>query len=82
MIKKILIVLAMIMAIGIMGNIESTYTREATVTNSKDNIVTVKDNCGYVWQYKGTATIGDSVILVMNDNHTSKVTDDIIKGVK
>ena len=82
MIKKILIVLVIIMAIGIMGNIESTYTRTATITNSESGIVTAKDNCGYIWQYKGTATVGDSVTLVMNDNHTSKITDDIVKGVK
>lgn len=82
MIKKILIILSVILVLGFMWNIESTYTRQATVTNSKDNIVTVKDNCGYVWKYKGSATVGDSVILVMYDNHTSKITDDIIKGTK
>ena len=82
MIKKILIVLAIIMAIGIMGNIESTYTRTATITNSDNGIVTAEDNCGYIWEYKGSATIGDSVTLVMYDNHTSKITDDIVKGIK
>lgn len=82
MIKKILIVLAIIMVIGIIGNTESTYTRQAIVTNSKDNIVTVEDNCGYIWAYKGSATVGDTVTLVMHDNHTSKITDDIVKGVK
>ena len=82
MIKKILIVLVIVIAIGIIGNMESTYTRQVTVTNSKDNIVTVEDNCGYIWEYKGSATIGDTVTLVMHDNHTSKVTDDIVKGVK
>ena len=82
MIKKILIVLTIIMAIGIMGNIESTYTRQATITNSNNGIVTAIDNCGYIWEYKGSATVGDSVTLVMYDNHTSKITDDIVKGIK
>ena len=82
MIKKILIVLAILMALGIMGNIESTYTRQAIVTNSDNGIVSAKDNCGYVWKYKGSATVGDNVILVMNDNHTSKISDDIVKGIK
>ena len=82
MVKKILVVLSVVLVLGLMWGAESTYTRTATITNSESGIVTAKDNCGYIWQYKGTATIGDSVTLVMNDNHTSKVTDDIIKGVK
>ena len=82
MIKKVLIVLVIVMAIGIIGNMESTYTRQATVTNSKDNVVTVEDNCGCIWAYKGSATVGDTVTLVMHDSHTSKITDDIVKGVK
>ena len=82
MIKKIAIVLGIVLVLGFMWGAESTYTRQATITNSESGIVTAKDNCGYVWQYKGTASVGDSVILVMYDNHTSKVTDDIVKGVK
>ena len=82
MIKKILIVLSVVLVLGLMWGAESTYTRTATITNSESGMVTARDNCGYIWQYKGSATIGDSVILVMHDNHTSKITDDIIKGVK
>ena len=82
MIKKILIVLSVVLVLGLMWGAESTYTRTATITNSESGMVTARDNCGYIWQYKGSATIGDSVILVMHDNHTSKITDDIVKGVK
>ncbi len=82
MIKKILITLSVILVLGFMWNIESTYTRKAIITNSESGIVTAEDNCGYIWEYKGSATIGDSVTLVMHDNHTSKITDDIVKGVK
>ena len=82
MIKKILIVLTIILVLGIIGNMESTYTRAATVTNSKANIITVVDDCGYIWEYKGSATVGDNVTLVMYDNHTSKITDDVIKEVR
>ena len=81
-IKKILIVLARIITKGFINAWESTYTRQAIITNSENGIVTVQDNCGYIWQYNGSATIGDSVILVMYDNHTSKITDDIVKGIK
>ena len=82
MIKKILIVLSIILVLGFMWGTESTYTRTATITNSNNGIVTATDNCGHIWEYKGSATIGDNVTLVMHDNHTSKVTDDIVKGVK
>lgn len=82
MIKRILIVLAIIFTIVLFGIWESTYTREAIVTNSNNGIVTVEDNCGFQWEYKGTATIGDNVTLIMSDNYTSKITDDIIKGVE
>lgn len=82
MIKKVLIVITIIVVIGIIGNVESTYKRTATVINSSNGIVTVEDNCGYAWQYKGSATVGDTVELIMHDNHTSKITDDIVKGVE
>lgn len=80
--KKILIVLVILLIFGILGTWESTYTRTATITNSESGIVTAEDNCGYIWQYKGSATVGDSVTLIMHDNHTSKITDDIIKEIK
>lgn len=82
MIKKILIVLSVILVLSLMWGTESTYTRTATITNSNNGVVTVEDNCGYIWEYKGSATVGDSVTLIMHDNHTSNITDDIIKGVK
>lgn len=82
MVKKILIVLSVILALGFMWGVESTYTRTATITNSESGIVTAEDKSGHIWQYKGSATVGDDITLVMNDNHTSKITDDIIKGVK
>lgn len=82
MIKKILVVLSIILLLGIIGKAESTYTREAIVTNSNSGIVTVEDNCGYIWEYEGSATVGECVTLIMSDNHTSKITDDIVEGVK
>lgn len=82
MVKKILIVLAVFVVLGFMWGCESTYTRTATITNSESGVVTARDNCGYIWQYKGSATVGDSVTLVMHDNHTSKITDDMVKGVE
>ena len=82
MIKKILVVLSVILVLGLIWGAESTYTRTATITNSSNGVVTAEDKSGHIWEYKGSATIGDSVILVMHDNHTSKITDDIVKEVK
>ena len=83
MIKKILIVLVAFMVLGLMWGAESTYTRQAEVISIKGDTIRAEDKCGYIWEYKGTATVGDNVTLVMYDNHTSGViTDDIVKGVK
>ena len=82
MVKKILIVLSVILALGFMWGAESTYTRTATITNSESGIVTAEDKSGNIWEYKGSAKIGDDITLIMHDNHTSKITDDIVKGVK
>lgn len=82
MIKKILAVLAVFTVLGLMWGWESTYTRTATITKSESGMVTAKDLSGNLWRYKGSATVGGTVELVMYDNHTSKITDDIVKGVK
>ena len=82
MIKKILIVLSVVLVLGLMWGAESTYTRTATITNSSNGVVTAEDESGHIWQYIGDGAIGDSITLVMYDNHTSKITDDIVKGIK
>lgn len=82
MIKKILVVLSVILVLGFMWGAESTYTRQAEVISIKGDTVRAEDKGGHIWEYKGSATVGDNVTLVMHDNHTSKITDDIIKGVK
>ena len=82
MVKKILIVLAVFIVLGLMWGWESTYTRTATITKSESGMVTAEDKSGNVWEYKGSATVGDTVELVMCDNHTSIIADDIVKGVK
>lgn len=82
MFKKVLIVLAIFTVLGLMWGCESTYTRQAEVISVENDIVQAEDKSGYVWEYKGSATVGDSVTLVMHDNHTSNITDDIVKGVK
>lgn len=82
MLKKILITLSIFITLGLMWGAESTYTREAEVISIKGDTIMVKDKSGHIWQYIGDGTIGDSITLVMYDNHTSKITDDIVKGIK
>lgn len=82
MLKKILIVLAILTVLGLMWGWESTYTRTATITKSESGTVTAQDMSGNVWHYEGSATVGDTVTLVMYNNHTSNITDDTVKGVK
>lgn len=82
MFKKILIVLGIILVLGLMWGIESTYTRKAEVISIKGDTIRAEDKSGHIWEYKGSARIGDNITLVMYDNHTSKITDDIVKGVK
>lgn len=80
--KRIIIVLVVICIIILFNTIETTYTRQGVIVNNKNGIVTVEDQCGFLWEYRGNAHIGDSVTLIMNDNHTSNICDDIIKAVK
>lgn len=80
--KKILIALSVIMVLVLIWSYESTYTRQAEVISVKGDIVRAEDKSGNIWKYKGSATVGDDVILIMHDNHTSKITDDIVKGIK
>ena len=82
MVKKLLVVLSIFAVLGLMWGWESTYTRTATITKSESGIVTAKDLNGNLWQYEGSATVGDMVELVMYDNHTSTIRDDIVKGIK
>ena len=80
--KKILIVMGVILLIGLLGGLETTYTRQATIIENKNGIITVEDISGNMWQYEGSGAVGEQVNLIMHDNNTSKVTDDIIKEVE
>jgi len=63
---------------------ETHYTREATVIAVEDSVVTVVDNCDYVWQFEGTDfRVDDKVKLSMNTMNTdSNIFDDAIEDAK
>lgn len=62
---------------------QQTYAMTAIVEKCCDDIVTVSDYNGNMWEYYGVAKPGQQVTLVMNDNATPlKLTDDVIIEVK
>lgn len=83
-IKIISIMLAILLLCGWCSYYEHNYTRKATVVDTDCIEITVKDNSGHYWQFKGyDYNIGDNVVLQMYDNNTpNNIYDDIIKGVK
>jgi ribosomal protein L13 len=83
-IKIISITLAILLLCGWCSHYEHHYTRNVTVVDTDCITVTVKDNNGHYWTFKGyNYNAGDNVMLQMYDNNTpNNIYDDIIKGVK
>lgn len=81
---KLLIVVCVIGFIGLLGGMETTYTREGQVISVKGNIVTVEDKSGFLWELETEELQkGQMVVLKMNDNNTDGIiTDDIIVDYK
>ena len=83
MIKRIMIVLTAIMMLGVLGHYEHQYTRDVVVVDIQGQEVTVEDKQGNLWCFNGTDyTVDQKITVVMCDNYTSTIYDDIIKGVK
>lgn len=73
--------------LGLFGAIESTYAiKDCTVTEIENNTITVIDNRNNEWKFfadDSELVVGDSVDLVMDNNHTDyTIEDDEIKGVR
>lgn len=74
-------IILFIFILGKVGYMEDHYTKEGTVTNIQNGIVTVKDNQGYFWEFEGSNfKIGDKVELLMSANHTGTFEDDIVEN--
>ena len=81
----IIIVLLLIVAPSVAGNIETHYTKEAVVINIKNNDeVVVMDEQNEIWSFYGKSyLIGEKVKLVMFNNYTeNNIYDDEIVNVK
>lgn len=62
---------------------KNIYEREGIIFDiTDDDIVTVLDTTGNKWEYKSNAfSLGQTVILKMNDNNTEEIFDDIIEKI-
>ena len=86
--KKLITLMLLIATIYVIGYCDHNYTRkECTVTNIDNNIVTIQDKQGHIWEWEKEANEqfikGEKVNLKMFDNTTDEtITDDIIKSVE
>lgn len=57
---------------------ETHYTKNAIVTNVNQNLITAKDENGYLWEFEGEGFEEDTEVkLIMDTNHTdSNIFDD------
>ena len=67
-------------------NPDNLYAKTAIVTDlNKDNdVVTVTDSSGYMWEFSGCEDwmLNDYCSMVMYDNNTALIFDDVIIDVK
>lgn len=62
------------------NQISHLYPLSTTVTEIKNDTVTVEDSNGNLWSFNGVEDweVGDGCALIMNDNSTSEIIDDTI----
>lgn len=60
------------------------YPLTTTVTEIKNDTVTVEDSNGNLWSFNGAEDweVGDGCALIMDDNSTSEIVDDVIISAK
>ncbi len=63
---------------------ETYYPTTMTVTSVKNDIVTLEDFNGYVWEFEGAEDwlVGDICACIMNDKGTPSILDDEIVKTK
>lgn len=60
------------------------YPLTTTITKIKNDTVTVEDSNGNLWSFNGAEDweVGDGCALIMDDNSTSEIVDDVIISAK
>lgn len=84
--KKILIVIAVVIALLVIGRVgywETHYNREGVVTEVADDLVTITDTLGNEWLMDGESLqVGDRVIMRMSTQGTEEtIMDDAIVSI-
>lgn len=73
----IVMLLLFLALIGRVGYWETHYTEDATVIAATEQIVTVEDDKGQVWEFYGDGyKVGDRVHLHIDNNETDNTTTD------
>ena len=64
--------------------VETHYTKEGNVIEINNNLIVIKDDYGYPWDFKGNGfKVNERVKLTINTNHTdSNIFDDKVIDVK
>lgn len=80
---SLLVVVVFVFILTICSIIETQYTKEATVVSYYADAVIVQDEQGYEWEFIGTGyELGEKLVLVMDNNHTTQIEDDRIIKIK
>jgi hypothetical protein len=83
MIKRLLILIVILLFISFIGYAETHYTRAVVVVDIQGQEVTVEDKQGNLWSFNGTDyKVDQEITVVMYDNHTGTMYDDVIEEVK
>lgn len=66
------------------NQISHLYPLTTTVTQINNDTVTVEDSNGNLWSFDGAEDweVGDGCALIMHDNSTSEIVDDVIISAK
>lgn len=82
--KAIVFVSLVLLLLGVVGKIESEYTREGIVIERESNVFTIEDTTGNLWVVEDTnLNLGDRVELKMFNNHTDNIiSDDEVMKIK
>ena len=81
----VVIVALVVLIVCVLASLTNRYTLEATVIDTQNDIVTIEDETGNVWEFEDTEhwyEMGERVKVVWNDKGTDfKQDDEIIKVV-
>lgn len=81
--KKVTVIFAAFAVVTAIMSHAQTYTRnDCEVVSTRNGVVTVADNCGYVWDFEGDGyKVGEHINIKMNTNGTDNPIDDSIIAI-